>query len=386
MGFLTLKHILWELTVKCNNNCDYCGSKNIINKVDDTTSFTYENILNNIIKYPPQEAVTLTGGEPTISSYFENTLVKLAENQIKVRLVTKNYDFYFNKGDKYTTSLELLDWVGLSINTKEDIEYINNNMGLKGCKILEGCKIKNKTTMITNFGSHNIFEFEELYNHFIGHSYKVWQIQLTMGKQYQLNKEGIKYLYNQIFEKTNQIPNNPIINIGNQQIQISDNMQAIHQCMGGVADCSISYDGEVMSCLSKRTWATPIPLNRDMLLENNTLKDIWENKFKDERFNNCVKCCRDYFDYPDFTRLFAGMQIKQGNGTPPLNIFMKDWSQVPQIAYYMVAPYYDKPTIPVHPYDQILAYAVIPFRGNDSTGRITTTTSIGDEDFKITLE
>lgn len=57
---IKLREIIWEITPKCNKNCDYCGSKSILkeNPLDQSKLF---EIAIQISKYNINE-VTLSGG------------------------------------------------------------------------------------------------------------------------------------------------------------------------------------------------------------------------------------------------------------------------------------------------------------------------------------
>jgi hypothetical protein len=58
---------------------------------------------------------------------------------------------------------------------------------------------------------------------------------------------------------------------------------------------SITYNGDVVSCLSKRSWCSEIEVVGDLIIGD--LKTLWETRFHDERFGKC-KCCRDCIKYP----------------------------------------------------------------------------------------
>jgi MoaA/NifB/PqqE/SkfB family radical SAM enzyme len=148
------------------------------------------------------------------------------------------------------------------------------------------CIDHSEHTMITNFGKHNIWDFDDLAK--VAQDFKCWQIQLTMGDQ-MLNPEGIKHLRSKISDCN--IPNN------GTAIALADNLQVCHKCMAGINGCSITYNGDVIACLSERSYGGIQKVYGSLL--KSTIGEIWENGFKDIRFNNCRKCCREFVKYPE---------------------------------------------------------------------------------------
>lgn len=270
MAALQLKEILFEITSKCNKNCKYCGSNKYLNQ-KDLNSPQIEKILQEIISYPP-EYLTLSGGEPCLSEHFEH-VVNVLSKKIAIKTLTNGELFKYHKTN--STLLHKIQRVGYSVNTKEDIadsELFVRNI------------YPEKITMISNFGNHNIFQFKPIYDFFIKNNFKYWQVQLTMG-DFQLDEDGISYLIDELNKVT--APN----------IVYADNLQNEYRCTAGINTCSILYDGNVVSCLSKRCWDTSFNGPSEGNLVGSSLKDIWENGFKNERFG-CAKCCRDCIKYP----------------------------------------------------------------------------------------
>jgi hypothetical protein len=180
---------------------------------------------------------------------------------------------------------------GVSINTLDDIPSLRKSVG-----IYPGNAKESKITYITNFGIHNIFDFDKIADFVIESKVSVWQIQLTMGKG-MLSASGIAHLRKLINER---FPHpdkySPIIETGTVQIQLADNLQYVHDCMAGIKTCSITYDGNVINCLSERAWSDSLSVQSN--LEYTTLEHIWEEMFYHKRFD-CSKCCRDCIQYPE---------------------------------------------------------------------------------------
>jgi MoaA/NifB/PqqE/SkfB family radical SAM enzyme len=292
MNKIKLTEMLWELCPQCNKNCSYCGSKEVMNKFKEKDSNFYKKIVEEIIKYPPKE-ITLTGGEPTICSQFKYVLESLTKNDIVVKIVSNGS---FKKLDD--SILDKIAQIGYSINTKQDIidcfkDYliaIDDNSFTFPDRLEKG-KYENKTTMITNFGTHNIWDFDLLYELFRNRRFSCWQIQLTMGDN-QLNESGIEYLREKVYKIMGSKAT--IAQVDNQTIVLSDNLQDKHECSAGLNACSITWDGYVIPCLSERAWLKDLRYQGNLLKKS--LKEIWENEFKEQRFSQS-KCCRDCIKY-----------------------------------------------------------------------------------------
>jgi organic radical activating enzyme len=283
MSVIELKEILWEITNKCSKNCEYCGSKNIINKENCNDKFdVIKVVLQRIIdfkqKYKENElSVVLTGGEPSEidEETLEKVLVELKMAEIKTKILTNGKLFDVANID----ILYCTDVIGLSINTINDIKNISG-------VFRELIDNQRKITIITNFGKHNVFDFEAI-SDFVVETNCLWQMQLTMGEQ-QLNKSGISFL----MDKVNKAKADGV------NIILADNMNC-GKCVAGINSVGITYDGNIIGCLAERSFCKIIDTYGNLLSE--TLINIWENEFKDIRFSNCRKCCKDMIDY-DFNK------------------------------------------------------------------------------------
>jgi molybdenum cofactor biosynthesis enzyme MoaA len=346
MALLKLKEILWELTNKCNKNCDYCGSKEVLNKNEEITLREIDLIINNITNYPPEE-LTLTGGEPYVSTHFKhvvkkindyNTLKGLTQHPIiKLKIVTNGTLF---KAEEKV--IEAFDRIGLSINTEEEIKKWNemNTSATTMEQSVHFAKFKNKITVITNFGTHNVWEFDKITKFLFDNKIDCWQVQLTTGK-YQLQKDGIKYLYGKIKEIVETPLELSILKIKNSNatLVLSDCLQICHTCSAGINSCGITYDGKVIGCLSERSWKENMEVYGDLLGDEetiSTLQQAWETSFQDRRFCT-AKCCRDCIDYPNIDK--ENVKVTLTDGQVTFYPFPEDqYPQQPIAIYYGVFP------------------------------------------------
>ena len=262
------QEILWEFTLKCNKNCCYCGSKKILNNIKpDDISYSHEYIANQIIKVHPDE-VTITGGEPSCEYEELVKCVKiLYDAGIKVKILTNGNLFQQMAGnyeigdelDKMTTCY------GLSINEPNDL----NSTGVM-------YSIKDKTTIITNFGTHNINDFDKIAKFVM--QYNCWQVQLTIGNEYQLDLDQIEELE----EKLKKVEKCGLI-----KIVRADNFTC-GKCKAGIYGFSITYDGLIVPCLSYRSWKSDIMVQGTV----GEIEEVWKNGFKFNRTRKFVPSCK----------------------------------------------------------------------------------------------
>lgn len=272
MNSLKLKEIIFEITLACNKECGFCGSKKYL-RHEETYAEADRNahilrVAEAISEYPPEEIV-FSGGEPGMVD--PNTLKKaiwfLRKAGCNVKAVTNGL---LIKNGLYKE----FDWVGLSVNSQEEADewdkYFTHNDGI------------NKITIVTNFGKHNIWEYN-IIKALINGLDCIWQIQLTDG-ELALPIDGVDVLKDKIKNTTG------------IKIVEADNLQDQHTCTAGWYSCGILENGDVVPCLSMRSWKDDIPVEGNVL--KTPLKDIWETGFRDRRFNGNEESCRDCFFYP----------------------------------------------------------------------------------------
>jgi MoaA/NifB/PqqE/SkfB family radical SAM enzyme len=271
---LTLEEVLWEITSNCNKNCSFCGSKDIINQGqlsdEDLCIIAYR------IGQTGVKEVTLSGGEPgTLSESLLKKIIKtLKDYKCQVKAVTNGTLI-----QKYPKIAKSFDRIGLSINSKSELGFYSELLSL-----YSKCEGKN-ITVVTNFGQHNIWELQDIKD-FIGQRKLLWQIQLTTGPN-ALPEEGIKMLWEKIK------PSKTIV--------FADNLQYEHVCSAGWRSCGVLYNGDVVACLSERSYCKKMTTYGNVTQKS--LIDIWETEFRDIRFGTGKKTCRDCFKYPDCDKL-----------------------------------------------------------------------------------
>ena len=265
-----LKDIIWDFTCKCNKNCSFCGSKDIIGN-EDVSYEKVDLIVQEIIQQKDLEFLTITGGEPAIDKSLPTIVNQLNAERpdLRIRILTNGLFLESNE------CMNLLNYesngLGVSVNTQKDIKELEDLV--KNAK-----EFKNKITMITNFGNHNLNDF--LYLKTFSSNFGLWQVQLTIDDKLQLNQDKIKNLLNYLDIDTDITT----------QIVRADNFNDL-PCSAGKESCSITYKGEVIPCLSFRSWRKTLDV-QGVIEKSGDLSNIWNNKFEKYRTSKCA-CCKD---------------------------------------------------------------------------------------------
>jgi hypothetical protein len=241
-------------------------------------------IVDAIFEYPPL-AIDISGGDPLLVSLSTHQyLVDVLTNagvQVKIIINPKSFNTK-QYWDKNLSILKLYNWIGISINTNEELEI---------AKTLP--KSINNYTIITNFNLENIFLFDEIKN-FVKAQKRMWQIQYTMYEEenslalYGPNTNAREFFFNNIEKALSEGVN----------IVMADNMTN-GPCGAGASSLGILSDGTVVPCLSMRSWVS----NMEDLSQGNILtrglEAIWWDGFENYRFED-FKCCKDHCDNKAF--------------------------------------------------------------------------------------
>ena len=283
---LKLKEIIWEVTGECHNGCAYCGSKGVRSK--KTSDETILEILNKIVEYPPEQ-IDISGGDPLLVELkiHEEITRKLKKEGVICKIIV-NPRSLLNKHNiitEHCRKIQLYDWVGISINSKKDLEMFRMFLGDYATNAFRTEEFK-KFTIITNFNIQNLYEFD-LIEKFVKENDCLWTIQFTIydDKNNPLalyvpeNEPGFEYLQ----EKYNS---------SKAKIILSDNIRNDIGCGAGLNSIGVTSDGITIPCLSMRSWIDETEIYRYDSILCKPLKEIWITGFEQQRFE-CFKCCKD---------------------------------------------------------------------------------------------
>ena len=175
--------------------------------------------------------------------------------------------------------------MGVSINTLEEMELFK--VFLDFLQTLPVFKFN--YTVVTNFNLGNFFLFDTFAQSPII-SNVPWQIQFTMYHQDNQDKDKnhsfALYSYPDAVNKLNEsIAKYPYL-----KLIIADNCNA-GECSAGIYTIGILSNGDVVPCLSMRSWCDMLKISEGNVLSTK-LKEIWLNGFKANRFET-FKCCKD---------------------------------------------------------------------------------------------
>lgn len=282
---LKLKEIIWEITGECRNGCEYCGSKEV-SKIKTPSHHEIMNIAAAIAEYPPEQ-IDISGGDPLlvslethseITALFESKgiVAKILANPQSIRHLQKSKD------SRYVLDVfNLYKWVGISINTPVELkmfkEFYENLSSLD--------RFRN-FTVITNFNIVNLYDYETI-EQFVIEQKVPWMVQFTV---YPKGNELLAiYGHESAFDKLKMKIHSSIAK--KVEVIISDNATTF-ACGAGKASIGILYNGDVVPCLSMRSWHPNLESEVQGNLFEVSLKGIWELGFREYRFG-CFECCKD---------------------------------------------------------------------------------------------
>ena len=280
-----LKEIIFESTTDCHNGCDYCGSKDILNK-DKFDINTFETIVNKLSYYAHNVngfSLNVSGGDPLLINYDEHRFLydALAEKcELKILINPLSFKYKVNERlDNILETLSLYSLIGVSVNTIEELNFLES---------LPLGYLPYSYTVITNFNLDNIFEYSSI-EKFIVKRRLSWQIQYTTykGKNPKAlyhNDDAKAYLFNKIGKS---------IENGTKLILADDLNTGV--CSAGFYSLGILSNGDVVPCLSNRSWEDPLTIVGNVTKQ--TLEDIWINGFASRRCTDSI-CCKDICNAP----------------------------------------------------------------------------------------
>lgn len=319
-----LKEAIWEITDNCKNNCSYCGTKDFLNKHPIDVN-QLKDIIDKLAVYPPEE-LNISGGDPLLVPLeVHQYLAEKLKDKTKLKIIINPKSLTLPNVNEI---LPLYDWMGISVNTIDELEFLQDKMKEK----------PKRSTIITNFSLSTVWNYNRI-EEFVTEFEIPWQIQYTMFKDRDTifsvynNDEGLEYLFDHIdrsFEK-------------GLNLTISDNMNR-GKCSAASYSVGILSTGDVIPCLSMRCWnMEKVDIFGNLLKDD--LKTIWEGgKISKWRCND-FECCKDICDAP-YDRKKKRLketpfkpEPEQTVSIPPLKPFIyPDYSNITMVYGVQIAP------------------------------------------------
>jgi hypothetical protein len=287
------------------------------------------SIVDCICKYPPEE-INISGGDPLLLPHESHALMvgKLHDAGCKAVKIIVNPKSITRWNDS-NECLEYYDWIGLSINTVEELELTKDRWDL--------INSKKNVTIITNFNIDNVFNYSMIES-FVRENSLCWQIQFTM-----YSNDNVKAIYSNndakdfLFER---IKHSKETNV---KLILADNINS-GECGAGIQSIGILSDGTVVPCLSMRSWSKVDDRYGNVL--KTPLKEIWERNLTDLRCNS-FKCCKDICNapYEEKLSLPTSLNISNDNTVFVYGVSDRPWNRTMTVLYGVQT-------------NQVMAYAV----------------------------
>lgn len=169
-----LYSICWNITNKCNENCQFCYRK----VCKDNTLEENKQIFDNLSKIEIDK-ITFSGGEPLLYDNLFNLVdyIKKRNSKIKLSLTTNGQKI---DDELLKKIIKTFDWISFSIDSSN--EEINEKIG-RGknhlstvIKLLDKCDNKIKIKINTVANKYNLNDLDNIYNTILKYNINRWKI------------------------------------------------------------------------------------------------------------------------------------------------------------------------------------------------------------------
>lgn len=181
------KTCTWELTLQCNLNCGHCGSHAGAKRPGEMDVDTAKRVAAELAAVGCKR-LTLSGGEPSLCSYWPDVARVATDGGVKVNMITNGLkaDREFIRKAKGAGLVNL----GVSLDGLEaQHDSIRGRSGMfeRVLRLLDDCAVEHMPIgVITTIGKNNMLLLEALHDLIAPRAF-VWQVQLAeaMGNQRQ---------------------------------------------------------------------------------------------------------------------------------------------------------------------------------------------------------
>jgi radical SAM protein with 4Fe4S-binding SPASM domain len=287
------KVCVWELTAKCNMRCLHCGSNldSMRKRGEDMSLDECLRLCNDLSALGCKE-VTLSGGEPLLSSHWEKVAWTLVTMGIRVALMSNG--FLLDQDMALRIRQAGIELVGLSL---DGIEPTHNHIRqhdqsfarLRGAIV--HCKDAGlEVCLVTFINSMNVSELPEIEEFAASQGVDVWQLQLGIQLGRLANRSSLAIQPCDLpavadFILAARHRHNVTIAVADSIGYYSHYERELRHtgpkgkmgfwcgCTAGCLSVGIEHNGNVLGCLS---------LQDDRFVEGNlreeTLAEIWQRK------------------------------------------------------------------------------------------------------------
>ncbi len=168
-------------TQGCNFRCPFCHNPELVLPEKFGKTYSENHIFEYLNKYQHLlDAVSITGGEPTLHKDLPDFIRRIKNLNLKVKLDTNGTN---PEMLEYLINKRLLDFIAMDIKHLPDFEFYNNAVGqilnnklfnnvLKSIEIIKHSDIKHEFRTTVAKGLHTIEQIHELKKHFV-QNYKI---------------------------------------------------------------------------------------------------------------------------------------------------------------------------------------------------------------------
>ena len=173
-------YVVWEITMKCDQPCQHCGSRSGRARVDELKTEELLEVADGLARLGSRE-VTLIGGEAYLREDCAALIERLAKNGIRVSMQTGGRAFTSARAKAFREAG--LSSLGVSIDgTARTHDKLRGNLGshqaaLRAVRNAREAGLAISTN--TQINKLNLPELEELAARFQSEGVTVWQTQLT---------------------------------------------------------------------------------------------------------------------------------------------------------------------------------------------------------------
>lgn len=291
-----LQQVFWECTLRCNLNCQHCGSDcRKDNMPKDMPFADFAGVLDDIASKKDASKIMIitTGGEPLVRKDIVECGREITRKGFIWGMVSNGMLLDTKKLKQLTDAG--LKTIAISLDGFEDDHNWmrgNNHSFHKAVGAIQALTMSNITwDVITCVNARNFSSLPRFKDFLLGLGVRHWRLftVFPMGRaannsELQLTPEQFQMLMD--FIKTEKSKNDIRVSyscegyLGNYEMEVRDYP---FFCGAGINTASVRYDGAISGCLSIRS-----KFDQGNIYQNNFM-DVWNNRFQQFRNREWMK-------------------------------------------------------------------------------------------------